>query len=137
MDPELVAYLDRRFSEFGQQLDRRFDVVDQRFDAVDQRLDAMDRRFDTVDRRFDAVDRRFDGVDKRFGEFDDRFTELRRHFDTVAESLMSKVELVGEGVRTVDQKVDRLGVEMRDECRRVDRRLLHLTARITVPRRRR
>ena len=56
--------------------------------------------------------------------------ETRRHFDVVAERLMGKIQLVGEGVIGVDQKVDRLAVEMRSEFQKVDRRLLHLQARV-------
>ncbi len=48
---------------------------------------------------------------------------------------MSKIELVGEGVRTVDQKLDRLAGETRGEFERIDRRFLHLTASLS-PRRR-
>jgi hypothetical protein len=33
--------------------------------------------------------------------------ELKRHFDIVAESLESKIQLVAEGVVNVDQKLDR------------------------------
>jgi hypothetical protein len=56
--------------------------------------------------------------------------ETRRHFDVVAEKLMAKIQLVGEGVIGVDQKVDRLTTEMRAEFQKVDRRILHLQARV-------
>jgi len=88
---------------------------------LDQRLGEIERRFGEIDRRFDDADRQLE--------------ELRRHFDVVAESLMSKIELVGEGVRTVDQKLDRLAGETRGEFERIDRRFLHLTASLS-PRRR-
>jgi hypothetical protein len=61
---------------------------------------------------------------------DRRFAETRRHFDVVAEQMMSKLQLVAEGVVAVDQKVDRLSTEMRSEFQAVDRRFLHLEARI-------
>jgi hypothetical protein len=54
--------------------------------------------------------------------------ETRRQFDVVAERLMDKIQLVGEGVIGVDQKVDRLATEMRGEFQKVDRRFLHLEA---------
>ena len=56
--------------------------------------------------------------------------ETRRHFDVVAEGLMGRIQLVGEGVIGVDQKVDRLATEMQAEFQRVDRRFLHLEARV-------
>jgi hypothetical protein len=56
--------------------------------------------------------------------------ETRRHFDVVADRLMDKIQLVGEGVIGVDQKLDRFRGEVADEFRRVDQRLLRLEARI-------
>ncbi len=69
-------------------------------------------------------------------ELEQRTSALHRHFDVVAESLMAKIELVAEGVRTVDQKVDRLAAATDARFAAVDRRLLHLTARLGPPRRR-
>ena len=73
-------------------------------------------------------------LDRRFNEFRHEITvsavETRRHFDVVAEQLMGKLQLVAEGVIAVDQKVDRLATEMRSEFQKVDRRFLHLEARI-------
>jgi hypothetical protein len=60
--------------------------------------------------------------------------ETRRHFDVVAERLMGKIHLVSEGVIGVDQKIDRLATEMRGEFQKVDRRFLHLEARVIAPR---
>jgi hypothetical protein len=84
-----------------------------------------------VDRELvEYLDRRFSDLDGRFGEIDRRFDELRRHFDVAAEQLMDKIQLVGERVIGVDQKVDRLAVEMRTEFQNVDRRILHLQVRV-------
>ena len=55
--------------------------------------------------------------------------ETRRHFDVVADSLMDKIQLVGEGVIGVDQKLDRFRSEVAEEFRRVDGRLVRLEAR--------
>jgi hypothetical protein len=52
--------------------------------------------------------------------------ETRRHFDVVTEHVMSRVQLVAEGVAMVDQKVDRLRDEM-ERFEQVDRRLLRLS----------
>ena len=63
--------------------------------------------------------------------------DARRHFDVVAEGLMSKIELVAEGVVGLDQKMERFRADVRDEFSKVDRRLLRLEARvIRGPRRR-
>jgi hypothetical protein len=53
--------------------------------------------------------------------------ETRRHFDVVMEHVMSRVELVAEGVAMVDRKVDRLRGEMEQRFEQVDRRLLRLS----------
>ena len=42
---------------------------------------------------------------------------------------MVKVQLVGEGIIGVDQKLDRFRGEVAEEFRRVDRRLLRLESR--------
>jgi len=98
---------------------------------VDRELvEYLDRRFSDLDGRFGEIDRRFGEIDRRFDEIDRRFDELRRHFDVVGEQLMDKIQLVGEGVTGVDQKVDRLAADMRTEFQNVDRRLLHLQARV-------
>jgi hypothetical protein len=76
--------------------------------------------------------------DRRFNELRTEFrheitasaTETRRRFDVVAEQMLSKLQLMAEGVIAVDQKVDRLTGEMRGEFQKVDRRFLHLEARI-------
>ena len=56
--------------------------------------------------------------------------EARRHFDVVADRLMDKIRLVGEGVIGADQKLDRFRGEVAEEFRKVDCRPLHLEARV-------
>ena len=104
MDQELIAYLERKFSEFRADL------------AQELRTDLAAR---TTDLRSELVA---------------SAAETRRRFDVVAEELMGKLQLVAEGVIGVDQKVDRLATEMRSGFRKVDRRFLHLEARIIAPR---
>ncbi|MGH7417199.1 MAG: hypothetical protein ACREKB_05420 [Candidatus Rokuibacteriota bacterium] len=53
--------------------------------------------------------------------------ETRRHFDVVAEHFMSKLQLVAGGVTMVDEKVDRLRVDMEQRFDQVERRLLRLS----------
>ena len=152
VDPDLIAYLDLRFGDIDRRLgeiDRRFDVVDRRFGDVDRRFGDIDRQFGDINNQFGDINNQFGDINTRLGGFDNQlgdinsrlggidhqFEELRRHFDVVVESLMSKIELVGEGVRTVDQKLDRFAGETHGEFERIDRRFLHLTASLS-PRRR-
>ena len=105
MDPELVAYLDRRFEA----VDRRFSEMDRRFEELRTEMRASDadtrRHFDVVaedlksriqlvaegvllvdkklerfraevHERFEAVNRRFEAVDRRFEAIDQRFMRL-------------------------------------------------------------
>ena len=115
MDPELVGYLDERFAY----LDQRFEAVDRRFDAMDQRFDAMDHRFDAMDHRFDAMDQRFDAIERRQDGTDARLEDTRRHLGILIENLDSKIQTVAEGVINVDQKIDRVRVELTGEIAEV------------------
>ena len=105
MDPELVAYLDRRFdavdcrfAEMDRRLDelraemrvgdaetrRHFDVVAEdlksRIQLVAEGVLLVDEKLERfraeVHERFEAVDRRFEAVDRRFEAIDQRFMRL-------------------------------------------------------------
>lgn len=91
--------------ELKDDMDRRFDAVDRRFEAVDRRFEAVDQRFEDVDRRFEAVDRRFDELVALIVTEGER---TRRHFDVVAEQLISERNLAADKATAVDQRVGRL-----------------------------
>jgi len=104
VDQELVAYLDRRFSELKSEITGKLRAeIAASAAAVKSDLRA---------------------------EIAASAAETRRHFDVVADRLMDKIQLVGEGVIRVDQKLDRFRGEVGEEFQRVDRRLLRLEARI-------
>lgn len=119
MDQELIEYLDRRFTGLKNELrtelraDLRIDIA---ASAADLRAEIVASAEET--RRY---------VDASVAASAE---ETRRHFGVVAESLMSKIQLVAEGVVLVNQKVDRLAAQMRDQFEQVDRRFLHLHAQI-------
>ena len=104
MDQALVEYLDRRFRELREDL--RQDLSQD-----------LSQEFHQEFRQLRA-------------ELAASAAETRRHFGVVAEQLMGKLQLVGEGVVGLDQKVDQLATEMRGEFQKVDRRFLHLEARV-------
>ena len=60
--------------------------------------------------------------------------ETRRHFEVVAESLRSEIQIVAEGLSMLDEKVERFRDEVHQEFSKVDRRFLHLDARIAESR---
>jgi hypothetical protein len=103
VDQELVSYLDRRFAELKSEI------------TSELRAEIL----------ASAADTRQHVEAKILGST----AETRRHFDVVADSLMDKIQLVGEGVIGVDQKLDRFRGEVAEEFRRVDGRLLRLEAR--------
>jgi hypothetical protein len=72
-------------------------------------------------------------AERRHG--DGRAAETRRFIAVLAESLMSKIELVGEGVRTNGEQLERFRADVQDRFTGVDRRVLRLQA--SRPRRRR
>jgi hypothetical protein len=56
--------------------------------------------------------------------------ETRRHFGVIADGLMAKIELVGEGVRVNGERLDRFQGEVQAQFAAVDRRFLGLQARL-------
>ena len=119
MDQELIEYLDRRFTQLKDELrtDLRGDIA---ASAAELRADLRAEIAASAEETRRYVDA--------------TTTDTRRHFDVVAEQLMSKIQLVAEGVVLVNQKVDRLAAQMHDQFEQVDRRFLHLHAQILRPR---
>lgn len=107
MDQELVAYLDRRFAELKSELKSEI----------------------TGELRAEIAASAAGVKSELRAEIAASAAQTRRHFDVVADRLMDKVQLVGEGVIGVDQKLDRFRGEVAEEFHRVDRRLLRLEAR--------
>jgi len=105
VDQELVAYFDRRFSELKSDLKSEM-KSEWKSELTSEITAAL-------------------GAEIRASA-----AETRRHFDVVADRLMDKIQLVGEGVIGVDQKLDRFRGEVGEQFRRVDQRLLRLEARI-------
>jgi len=115
VDQELVAYLDRRFSELKSELksELRSELT-------------LDLRGEIAS---SAAGLKSEITLALRAEIAAGAAETRRHFDVIADRLMDKIELVGEGVIGVDQKLDRFRGDVAEECRRVDRRMLRLEAR--------
>ena len=117
MEQELVDYLDRRFAELHE--GTRREIVDS---AAGLRQEVADS----------AAGLRREIADSAAGlrqEVAASAMETRRHFDVVGERLRHEIQLLAEGVGAVDQKLEHFRVEVADEFRRVDLRLLRLEAR--------
>jgi hypothetical protein len=114
VDQELVDYLDRRFSELKSEL--RAELTASAADVKSELRAEITASASGVKSELRA-------------EIAATAAETQRHFDVVADRLMDKIQLVGEGVIGVDQKLDRFRGEVAEEFRLVDRRLLRLEAR--------
>ena len=121
MDQELVGYVDRRFTELKHELksELKSELTASLTSPLTSSLTASLTTAITS-----AV------MDQLRAELAASAAETRRHFDVVADRLMNKIQLVGEGVLGVDQKLDRFRGEVAEEFRKVDRRLLRLEARV-------
>jgi hypothetical protein len=121
VDQELVAYFDRRFAELKTELksELQSELTTELTSSLTTSLSSSIASAITS-----AV------TSQLRAEIAASAAETRRHFDVVADRLMDKIQLVGEGVIGVDQKLDRFRGEVADEFRKVDRRLLRLEARV-------
>jgi chromosome segregation ATPase len=92
-------------------LDPKFQKMDERFENMDTRFEKIDERFEKMDTRFEKIDERFEKMDEQFKKVDSRFTEFREdivhQFHVISEDVISKVQLVAEGVATLNEKFDR------------------------------
>ena len=122
MDQELVSYLDRRFAELKSELKSEITGELRAEIAASASGIKSELRAEIL---ASAGETRQYVEAKIVGST----AETCRHFDVVADSLMDKIQLVGEGVIGVDQKLDRFRGEVAEEFRRVDGRLLRLEAR--------
>jgi predicted RNase H-like nuclease (RuvC/YqgF family) len=77
-------------------------------------IEFIGKKFDQADQRFEAIDRRFEEVATK-GEVRAQQAETRRHFDVVAEGLRGQMQLLAEGVATLDQKLNRFREEVAGE----------------------
>jgi len=66
----------------------------------------------TLDPKFDQIDKRFERIDSRFGEFRE---EVIHQFHIISEDVISKVQLVAEGVANLNEKLDRHADENRKD----------------------
>ena len=147
VDQELIAYLDRRFLELKSELrdeitssaagvksELRAEIAASAASVKSElraEIAGVAAEVAGVAAQIGVVAENANGIRAELrAEIAASGAETRRHFDVVADRLMDKIQLVGEGVIGVDQKLDRFRGEVADEFRRVDRRLLRLEARI-------
>src|SRR4051812_12679912 len=91
------------------------DYLAKQFKSVGERFDKVDERFDKVDERFDGVDKHFDGVEQRLEQVETGIRENR----VLIEGLQDQIQLVAEGVATVDSKLETFRGEVAKEFKEV------------------
>ena len=79
--------------------------------TLDPKFEKIDSQFAEVNSQFEKIDDRFEKIDSRFGQIDSRFVEFREdiihQFHVISEDVISKVQLVAEGVANLNEKLDR------------------------------
>jgi len=92
-------------NEFSERtLDPKFKRIDSQFKQIDSRFEQIDRRFEQVDKKLGEIDSRLEKVDSRFAEFK---KDIVHQFHIISEDVISKVQLVAEGVANLNEKLDR------------------------------
>ena len=117
---EMGRDVDAGFAEIRRDVDGRF--TEMRHD-VDGEFAEMRR---DVEEGFAGLRRDVEGG----------LAEMRRHSVVLAEGLMTKLDVVAEGVQLNNERLDRFQVEVRARLATVGRRLLRLEARLPRKRRR-
>jgi predicted nuclease with TOPRIM domain len=129
MDKDLIAYLDERFRESGQQLTSVRKEINGRFEEINGRFEGTDRHFEEINGRFDRTDRCFEEINDRFDGINgsiDRVEEGVRHTQIMVEGLRGDVQLLAEKMGTFDEKLIAHRSELRKEIGEV-KTLLHLS----------
>jgi len=79
--------------------------------TLDPKFEKIDSQFAEVNSQFEKIDDRFEKIDSRFTQIDSRFIEFREdiihQFHVISEDVISKVQLVAEGVANLNEKLDR------------------------------
>jgi chromosome segregation ATPase len=84
MDQELIAYLDERFHESARHAESLHQEV----------MQEMTQRFEKVDERFETMEER-----------QDRMETAIRHTQVMVEGLRGDIQLVAEGVMSVEERL--------------------------------
>jgi F0F1-type ATP synthase membrane subunit b/b' len=109
-----------KVSELKTEMDSLFAAVNERFDRIDERFEQIDERFERVDERFERVDRTLEELrqlTKSEGE------ATRRHFDVVAEKMVSERNLALDRSMATAQQLVSLTASNATDHVRFDRRL--------------
>ncbi len=71
---------------------------------LDPKFNKIEERFEKIDARFGKVDDRFEKINSQFVEFKE---EIIHQFHVISEDVISKLQLVAEGLINLDEKFNR------------------------------
>ena len=71
---------------------------------LDPKFNKIEERFEKIDARFGKVDDRFERINSQFVEFKE---EIIHQFHVISEDVISKLQLVAEGLINLDEKFNR------------------------------
>ena len=92
----------KEFLELLQEFSKK--TLDPKFERIDSQFVEVNSRFEKIDDRFEKIDCQFEKVDSRFTEFKE---DIIHQFHIISEDMISKVQLVAEGVVNLNEKLDR------------------------------
>ncbi|MGA2465966.1 MAG: hypothetical protein ABSH06_16640 [Thermodesulfobacteriota bacterium] len=92
----------KEFSELLQEFSEK--TLDPKFEKIDSQFAEVNSRFEKIDDRFEEIDSRFAQIDSTFIEFRE---DIIHQFHVISEDVISKVQLVVEGVANLNEKLDR------------------------------
>ncbi len=109
--------LDARLEQSMRENTERFDNVEAR---LEQSVKENAKRFDRVDARGDRIEARLEQSNKENAERFDQADARDRHTHVVLEKIQSNIDLIAEGVLSVNQRLDQ-SIESIEKQRRQDR----------------
>jgi archaellum component FlaC len=84
--------------------DPKFEKIDNQFGEVKSQFKKIDNQFAEVNSRFEKIDGRFEKIESQLVEFRE---DIIHRFHVISEDVISKVQLVAEGVANLNEKLDR------------------------------
>ena len=108
---ETAQRIEDKFDQTTTRIETGFQALRSDFGRLEQRFDGLERTVDGLGRTVDGLDQRVSGLEQKVSALDEKIDvtaeETRRHFDILLETFDSKTELLAEGIRHSDQKLER------------------------------
>jgi DNA anti-recombination protein RmuC len=123
---EILATMRRNIGEAIDPLKADLRKIGGRVDEMGGRLDKMECRFDDMGDRLDGVVGRLDKMEGRFDKMEGRFDEMGGRLDKMGarvDEMHATFNSVADGHKGLDQKLTRLGNDIRETLKHHEQRL--------------